>query len=45
VEHHLEPQLVDLVDDDEEHLVVVLRLRLRPLQRDKLIDAQIRAVG
>ena len=33
VQHHLEPELVDLVDDDEERLVVLGPVRERLLQR------------
>ena len=40
----LEPQLVDLVDDDEEHLVVMLRLRERVLERQQLVDFEIGTV-
>ena len=45
VQHLLEPQLVDLMDDDEEQLVVVRRVALRNLQREQLVDVEIRAVG
>ena len=39
VEELLEPQLVDLVDDDEQHLVVLGRARL--LQGQELLDFQV----
>jgi hypothetical protein len=45
VQHLAKPELVDLVNDDEEQLVVVRRVALRVLQREQLVDAQIRAVG
>ena len=45
VQDLLEPQLVDLVDHDEEHLVVLGAVRERPLQREQLVDAQVRVVG
>ena len=45
VQELLEPQLVDLVNDDEEHLVVLGPLRARLLQREELVDAQVAAVG
>ena len=41
VQQLLEPELVDLMDDDEEHLVVVLRPRERLLQAEKLLYLQI----
>src|SRR6185295_11463062 len=43
VEQLLEPQLVDLVNDDEQHLVVLVRARL--LQGEKLVDLEIVRVG
>ncbi len=45
VQHLLEPQLVDLVNDDEEHLVMFGSLRPRALQREQLVDGEIAAVG
>ena len=45
VQHLLEPQLVDLVNDDEQHLVVLGPVRARPLQREQLVDREIAAVG
>ena len=45
VQQLLEPQLVDLVDDDEQHFVVFGPLRTRLLQRQQLVDLQIAAVG
>ena len=41
----LEPQLVRLVDDDEQQLVVHGRIRPQLLQRQELGDLQVRAVG
>ena len=38
VQQLLEPQLVDLVNDDEEHLVVLGPLGARLLQREQLVD-------
>jgi hypothetical protein len=38
VQKLLEPQLVDLMDQDEEHLVVVRRPRKRSLQSEELVD-------
>src|SRR5205823_13708757 len=45
VQQELEPQLVDLVDDDEEHLIVLDRLRQRLLQGEQLIELEIGRVG
>src|SRR5205823_10354902 len=45
VQKLLEPQLVDLVDNDEEHLVVLDRLRERLLQGEQLIELEIGRVG
>ena len=43
VEELLEPQLVHLVDDDEEHLVVLVRAR--PLGTEHLVEGEVAAVG
>jgi len=43
VQQLLEPQLVDLVDDDEQHLVVLTRPGL--LRRQQLIEPQVSGVG
>ena len=43
VQQLLEPQLVDLVDDDEEHLVVLVRLRL--LRGQQLVQPQVAGIG
>jgi hypothetical protein len=43
VQQLLEPQLVDLVDDDEQHLVVLVRPRA--LGAEHLVQRQIGAVG
>jgi hypothetical protein len=43
VEDLLEPQLVDLVDDDEQDLVVLVRLG--PLEGEELVERQIAGVG
>jgi hypothetical protein len=45
VQQHLEPQLVDLVDDDEEQLVVLGAARQRLLAGEELVDMQVRRVG
>ena len=45
VEDLLEPELVDLVDDDEEHLVVFRAVAQRPLQRQQLVDLEVARVG
>ena len=45
VQHLLEPQLVDLVNDDEEHFVVFGSLGARPLQREQFVDGQVAPVG
>ena len=44
VQQLLEPQLVDLVDDDEQRLVVLGSLGPRLLQRQQIVELQIRAV-
>jgi hypothetical protein len=41
----LEPELVGLVDDDEEEFVVSMRIRKQALQREQLGDPQVRAIG
>ena len=41
VEDLLEPELVHLMDHDEEHLVVLRPLRQRALEREQLIDLQV----
>ena len=45
VEQLLEPQLVHLVNDDEQHLVVLGPARPWLLQRQELVDFQVRGVG
>ena len=45
VEEHLEPELVDLVDDDEEQLVVLGPVRQRLLARQELVQVQVGGVG
>ena len=45
VQHLLEPQLVDLVNDDEEHFVMLGAFRARPLQLEQLVDREVAAVG
>ena len=45
VEDFLEPQLVDLVDDDEEQLVMFRSVGARLLQGQQLIDFQVGVVG
>jgi hypothetical protein len=42
VDQLLEPELVDLVDDDEEDLVVLVRLR--PLRTEDLLQREVRRV-
>src|SRR5690349_17197593 len=41
----LEPQLVDLVNDDKEHFVMLGSFRARPLQREQLVNGEICAVS
>ena len=45
VQEFLEPELVHLVNDDEEQLVVLGASRARLLQREELVDLEIAAVG
>ena len=45
VQQHLEPELVDLVDDDEEQLVVLGPVRQRLLAREELVQVQVGRVG
>jgi hypothetical protein len=45
VQQLLEPQLIDLVDDDEEQLVMLGSLGTRLLQREELVETQIARVG
>src|SRR5215213_6301669 len=44
VEDLLEPKLVDLMNHDEEHLVVLWSLRQRRLEREQLFDSQVFSV-
>ncbi len=44
VQDLFEPQLVDLMDDDEEHLVVMRGTRKRPLQGEKLVNFEIGSI-
>ena len=44
VEHHLEPELARLMDDDEEQLVRMLGTRPWPLEREQLVQREIRRV-
>ena len=44
VQYLLEPELVDLMDHDEEHLVVLGSLRQGALEREQLVDLQVFAV-
>ena len=44
VQQLLEPELVHLVDDDEQHLVVLGPRRARLLQRQQLVDLEIAGV-
>ncbi len=41
VQHLLEPELVDLVDDDEEHLVVLRPAGLGALAGEQLVELQV----
>ena len=45
VEKLFEPELVDLMDDDEEHLIVLRTLRDRPLTREQFVELQVGCVG
>jgi hypothetical protein len=45
VEQLLEPQLVDLVDDDEEHFIVLRPFGPELLELEQLVDLQVAAVG
>ena len=45
VQLQLEPQLVGLVDDDEQHFIVFGRIRARRLQLQELIELQIAGIG
>src|SRR5688572_3772999 len=45
VKELLEPELVDLMDDDEERLVVLRRIGPELLQRNEIVNAQIAAVA
>ena len=44
VQHLLEPELVDLVNDDEQHLVVLRPFRARLLQGEEFVDLQVGVV-
>ena len=41
VEHLLEPELVDLVNDDEEHLVMLGPFGTTALQGEQFIDGEV----
>ncbi|HYN82722.1 MAG TPA: hypothetical protein VES88_14630 [Gemmatimonadaceae bacterium] len=45
VQYELEPQLARLMDDDEQELVGVLRSRANALQRQQLVEREVRSVG
>src|SRR4029079_3651396 len=45
MQEFLEPQLVDLMNDDEQELVVFRSSGARLLQREQFVNAQIAAVG
>ena len=45
VQEQLEPELVDLVDDDEQRLVVLGRAGLRLLQIEEPVELQVAGVG
>jgi hypothetical protein len=45
MEHLLEPQLIDLMDDDEQHLVMLLAPRRWRLKIEELVEAKIAGVG
>ena len=45
VEELLEPELVDLVDDDEEHLVMLGPVAERLLQLEELVHLEVGGVG
>jgi hypothetical protein len=45
VQHFLEPQLVDLVNDDEQQFVVFGSGGPGMLEREELVEAQVAAVG
>ncbi len=45
VQDLLEPQLVDLMDHDEQHLVVFRAVGARLLQGQQFVDAQVGVVG
>ena len=45
MEHLLEPQLIDLMNDDEQHLVMLLPSRRRRLEVEELVEAEITGVG
>ena len=44
VQHLLEPQLVDLVNDDEQRLIVLRPVRERLLEREKLVELEVAGV-
>jgi len=45
VEHLLEPELIDLMDHDEEHLVVLRPFGAGLLQGEQLIQVQVSGIG
>ena len=45
VEQFLEPELVPLMNNDEQQLVVLGAGRARPPQRDQFFDVEVVAVG
>src|SRR5689334_16858605 len=45
VQHLLEPELVDLMDDDEERFVVLELARTGSLERQQLLEPQVTRIG
>ena len=45
MQHFLEPQLVDLMDDDKEGLVVLELAGTGRLERQELLELQIAGIG
>ena len=44
MQHFLEPQLIDLVDDDEQRLIMLELTRPRVLEREQLFELQVTRV-
>src|SRR4030095_12160441 len=45
MQQFLEPQLIDLMNDDKQHLIVLRRIRKQLLKRREIVKLEITAIG